>query len=190
MTDRDELQLQWAMPLLEKDELFAQMTPEDRLRIIRESIDFGTHIAEKTREKLGIPTGAESVREMLVSLGCGVRVDDEKELPGPMSEYEEDLLAARFYTLRVRQRAAQAAERGEWTSGWYELYAQCIARELFHHVENAGSGKASHHVRFKNRLLGLLPVSRPVEASREIACLVFVRDFLGLPEIPLLMRDE
>ena len=189
MAESEELQLQWAIDSLAKDEFFSQMTVEDQQRIIREAIDFGAHIAEKTREKLGVPLGAESVRQMLVSLGCGVRVDDASDLPGPMSEYEEDLVAARFYTLRVRRRAASAIERGEWNAGWYELYAQCIARELVHHVENTGSGKASHHIRLRTRLMGLLPVSRPVETAREIACLVFVKDFLGLPEVPLLMRD-
>ena len=181
---------QWAMNSLKKDEFFAQISQQDRTRIIDESIDFGTHLAEKIREKISVPAGVESIRKMLVTLGCGVRVDDESGLPGPMSEYEEDLLAARFFTLRIRQRALAAADRGEWRSGWCELYEQCLAWELFHHVENTISGKASHHVRFKERLLGMVPVSRPVETSREIAGLVFVRDFLGLTGIPLLMRDE
>jgi len=190
MAGTEELQFQWALDSLMKDAFFPRMTMEDRRRIIGEAIKFGAHLAEKTREKLGIPTGAESIRHMLVSLGCGVRVDEVSKLPGPMSEYEDDLLSARFYTLRVRQRAVEATERGEWSTGWYELYAQCLAREFFHHVENALSGKASHHVRLRDRLLGILPVSRPVEAAREIACLVFVQDFLALPEVPLLMRDE
>lgn len=189
MNGMDDRELQWATELLQKDALFRKMTEEDRQRVIREAIAFGAHLAEKTREKLGIPAGAESVRQKLVSLGCAVRVDEESPLPGPMSEYADDLLAARFYTLRIRQVAAEALERGEWDKGWFELYAQCIARELFHHVENTLSGKTSHHVRFREKLLGILPVSRPVEAAEQVACLVFVRDFLDLPELPLLLRD-
>ena len=190
MTETEDLQLQWARESLARDGLYSRMPEKERLRIINEAIQFGVHIAEKTREKLGTPKGADSIREMLVSLWCGVRVDETSEPPGPMSEYMEDLLAARFYTRRIRSRAAECAERGEWNSGWYELYAQCIARELFRHVENTLSGKASHHIRFKERWLGLLPVSRPVETSREIACLAFVKSFLELPMIPGLLRDE
>ena len=112
----------WAMEILAKDDLFSQMTLKDQRRIIAESADFGAHLAEKTREKVGIPAGADSIRKMLVSLGCGVRVDEENGLPGPMSEYAEDLLTARFFTVRIRQQAAAAADKGEWSSGWYELY--------------------------------------------------------------------
>lgn len=179
----------WAMESLMQDEFFPRMKEEDCRRIIQEAIDFGAHIAQKTREKLGSSSDADSIREMLVSLGCSVRIDEVSELPGTMSEYEEDLLVARFYTLRVRQRAAEAIEREEWSTGWYELYAQCVARELFHHVENTLSGKASHHIRFPDRFLGIFPISRPVEAAREIACLVFVRDFLELADVPMMMRD-
>ncbi len=189
MVETGEYRRQWAMESLMQDEFFPRMTEEDCRRIIQEAIEFGAHIAQKTCEKLGTSSDADSIREMLVSLGCGVRIDDVSDLPGPMSEYEEDLLVARFYTLRVRHRAADAIERGEWSTGWYELYAQCVAKELFHHVENTLSGKASHHIRFPDRLLGLVPISRPVEAAREIACLVFVRDFLELPDVPMLMRD-
>ncbi|NMC32492.1 MAG: hypothetical protein GYA36_08555 [Veillonellaceae bacterium] len=189
MAVTEELQLQWARDILAGDEFFSRMTERDQVRIIQESIEFGIHIAEKTREKLGTPTGAEAIREMLVSLGCGVRVDETSDSSGPMSEYAEDLLAARFYTRRIRQRAAEYADRGQWDHGWFDLYAQCIARELFHHVENTLSGKTSHHVRFRDRLFGLLPVSRPVETTRTIACLTFVKHFLDLPEIPGLIRD-
>ena len=56
-------------------------------------------------------------------------------------------------------------------------------------MENTLSGKASHHVRFKAKLLGLLPVSRPVEMAGMIAGMVFVRDFLGLGSIPLLLQE-
>ena len=180
----------WAMEILAKDDLFSQMTLKDQRRIIAESADFGAHLAEKTREKVGIPAGADSIRKMLVSLGCGVRVDEENGLPGPMSEYAEDLLTARFFTVRIRQQAAAAADKGEWSSGWYELYEQCLSREIFHHVENTLSGKASHHVRFKAKLLGLLPVSRPVETAGRIAVMVFVRDFLGLGSIPTLLQKD
>ena len=184
-----ENETQWAMEILAKDEFFAQMTKTDQERIIAEAIEFGTHLAEKTRDRLGIPTGVDSISGMLSGLGSGVRIDDVTETAGPMSEYAEDLLMARFFTLRIRQRAAAAADRGEWNSGWYALYEQCLARELFHHVENTISGKASHHIRFKERWLGLVPVSRPVETAGDIASLVFIRDFLNLDSIPFLMRD-
>jgi hypothetical protein len=181
---------QWMLESLAIDEFFVQLSEQDKSRIIKEAVDFGAHLAEKIREKMGLPDGVESIRKSLMTLGCGVRIDDETGPPGPMSVYEDDLLAARFFTLRIRRRAEEADERGEWSSGWNELYEQCLARELFHHVENTISGKASHHIRFKERLLGLLPVSRPVETSRQIAGLIFVKDYLGLTEIPLLMRDE
>ena len=45
------------------------------------------------------------------------------------------------------------------------------------------------HIRFNDRFLDLFPVSRPVEAAREIACVIFVQYFLQLPDLPLLMRD-
>lgn len=189
MTIQDETELLWAAQLLAKDEFFARMTAQDQSRIINESVDFGVHLAEKTRERLGVPDGVESISLMLSGLGANVRVDEENGPPGPMSEYEEDLLLARFFTQRIRQRAASAAERGEWSSGWYELYEQCLARELFRHVENTISGKASHHIRFKEKVLGLLPVSRPVETACDIARLIFVRDFLQLKSLPLLMLD-
>ena len=179
----------WAMEILAKDEFFAQMTKPDQERIIAEAIEFGSHLAEKTRDRLGVPAGVESISGMLSGLGSGVRTDDVTDTAGPMSEYAEDLLMSRFFTLRIRQRAAAAADRGEWNSGWYALYEQCLARELFHHVENTISGKASHHIRFKERWLGLVPVSRPVEAAGDIASLVFIRDFLNLDSIPFLMRD-
>ena len=181
---------QWAMDSLTKDDFFPQMTVPDQHRIVGDAIKFGAHLAEKTREKLGVPSGADSMIEMLGSLGCVVRFDEKSGLPGPMSLYEEDLSAALFFLRRIRDRASEALELGKWDTGWYELYAQCVARELFHHVEHTLSGKCSHHIRFQTRFLWVLPVSRPVEASREIACLVFVRDFLGLPDIPLMMRDE
>ena len=190
MATRDAAELLWARQLLAKDEFFAQMTPQDQDRIINESVDFGAHLAEKTRERLGVPAGVESISRMLSGLGANVRIDEENGPPGPLSEYENDLLLARFFTLRIRRRAADAVERGEWNSGWYELYEQCLARELFHHVENTISGKASHHVRFKDKLLGIVPVSRPVETACEVAELVFVRDFLQLKSLPLLMRDS
>ena len=181
--------LLWARQLLAKDEFYAQMSPQEQERIIQEAVDFGSHLAEKTRERLGAPAGVESISRMLSGLGAGVRIDETNGLPGPMAEYAEDLLMARFYTQRIRQRAVEAAERGEWSSGWYELYEQCLARELFRHVENTISGKASHHIRFKDKVLGVLPVSRPVETTRQIAGLVFVRDFLQLTSLPLLMLD-
>lgn len=190
MAEDKFLSAQWTLDSLAKDEFFTQISEQDKSRIIKEAADFGAHLAEKIREKMGLPAGVESIRKNLMTLGCGVRTDDETGPPGPMSVYEDDLLAARFFTLRIRKRAEAAAERGEWSAGWYELYEQCLARELFHHVENTISGKASHHIRIKERLLGLLPVSRPVETSREIAGLIFVRDYLALKEIPLLMRDE
>ncbi len=189
LVESDNSGVQWAVALLAKDEFFIQLSEQDCNRIINESIVFGAHLAEKIREKMGLPSGPESIRQKLMTLGCGVRVDDETGPPGPLSEYEEDLLAARFFTFRIRRRAEEAVEHGEWSSGWYDLYEQCLARELFHHVENTISGKASHHIRFKERLLGIVPVSRPVEASRQIAGAVFVRDYLGLSTIPLLTRE-
>lgn len=189
MATRDETELLWALQLLAKDEFFAQMTTQDQHRIINESIDFGSHLADKTRMKLGDPKGVDSIRSTLSGLGAAIRIDEENGPPGPMSEYEEDLLLARFFTQRIRWRAADAAERGEWSNGWYELYEQCLARELFRHVENTISGKASHHIRFKDKLLGLLPVSRPVEAACEIASMVFIRDFLQLESLPILMLE-
>ncbi len=189
MADQGEAGLLWAGQLLAKDEFFFRMTPQEQSRIITEAVDFGLHLAEKTRERLGAPAGVESISQMLSGLGANVRIDEENGPPGPMSEYEEDLLLARFFTQRIRRRAADAAEQGEWNSGWYELYEQCLARELFRHVENTISGKASHHIRFKDKVLGLVPVSRPVEAARQIAGLVFVRDFLQLKSLPLLMLD-
>ena len=189
MAIQEEADLSWARQLLAKDEFFARMTAQDQSRIINESVDFGVHLAEKTRERLGVPAGVESISRMLSGLGANVRIDEENGPPGPMSEYEEDLLLARFFTQRIRLRANNAAERGEWHTGWYELYEQCLARELFRHVENTISGKASHHIRFKDKVLGLVPVSRPVETACDIARLIFVRDFLQLNSLPLLILD-
>lgn len=189
-TEGRHLQFQWAMKLLMKDDFFARMPVEDRSRIIGEAIKFGAHLAGKAREELGAPSGADSISQMLASLGCIIRIDEKSGLPGSLSRYEDDMSAALFFVRRIRDATSAATERGEWAAGWYELYELCIARELFHHMENTLSGKASHHVRFKDRFLGLFPVSRPVEAAREIACVVFVQDFLGLPEAPLMMRDD
>lgn len=189
MTEIEELKVQWAMNSLMKDEFFAKMAEKDCCRIIVEATKFGTHLAEKAREQLGAPVGADSIRDMLETLGCVVRIDEKSGLPGPMSMYEEDLSAALFFKRRIRDTACTAIEQKEWTTGWYDLYAQCLARELFHHMEHTLSGKASHHIRFQDRFLGLVPISRPVETARKIACLVFVREFLGLSEVPLMMRD-
>lgn len=187
MGGHEMTEMKWAVELLAKEKFFTQLTAPEKNRMIREAIDFGIHLAEKVREKIGPPEGVESIRQILVSLGCGFRVDDEIDLPGPMSEYEEDLLAARFFTRRIRSRALQAAERDQWHDGWYKLYEQCLTRELFHHVENTISGKASHHIRFKRKWLGFFPVSQPVEGSRMIAALIFIKEFLGLEAIPILM---
>ena len=114
MAIQEEADLSWARQLLAKDEFFARMTAQDQSRIINESVDFGVHLAEKTRERLGVPAGVESISRMLSGLGANVRIDEENGPPGPMSEYEEDLLLARFFTQRIRLRANDAAERGEW----------------------------------------------------------------------------
>lgn len=190
MTAEKALQDQWAMNVLSKDKLFARMAERDHRLVISEAEKFGAHLAEKAREEFGVPGGPESIRGMLETLGCVVRIDEKSGLPGPMSQYEEDLSAALFFIRRIRDTACRAIEQCEWNSGWYDLYAQCLARELFHHMEHTLSGKASHHIQFKERLFGLLPVSRPVESAREIACLVFVKHLLDLPGIPALMCDE
>jgi hypothetical protein len=188
MAKVEDIQHKWAMASLAKDELFARMPEPDRCRIILEAINFGSHLAKRAREQLVIPFGPEAISEMLEALGCVVRIDEKSGLPGPMSEYEEELGAALFFLRRIRETASKAIEENKWTKGWYDLYAQCLARELFHHMEHTLSGKASHHIRFGDRFLGLVSVSRPVETAREIACLVFVRDLMGLNEIPLMMR--
>jgi hypothetical protein len=179
----------WAQVLLEADPLFSKMAAAMQEDVVKQSVQFGKHIGEKTREKLGEPGNAESIRLKLVSLGCGVRVDDENDQSGPMSIYEEDLLTAKFFTFRIRRRAFQKAEQALWNSGWYELYSQCVAREMFRHIENTLSGKVSHHVRLKERLWGLFPVTRPVETSRDIANIAFIQTFLSLDEPPLLMLE-
>ena len=189
MAEGEELQLQWAMASLSGEKLFQRMTEKDRCRIVSEAIKFGAHLAEKAREQLGVPTGPDSIRAMLETLGCVVRTDEKSGLPGPISQYEEDLSAALFFTRRIRDTACKVIEQNECAKGWYELYAQCLARELFHHMEHTLSGKASLHIRFRDHFLGLVPVMRPVETAREIACLIFVRDFLTLTEVPLFLRD-
>lgn len=186
MTEEQE---QWAITLLSKDKSFARMTESDRRRIMSEAEKFGSHLAEKARAELGVPQGSDSIRSMLETLGCVVRLDEKSGLPGPMSQYEEDLSAALFFTRRIRDTACKASEQCEWSSGWYDLFAQCLAKELFHHIEHTMSGKASHHIRIQDRFLGLIPVSRPVEVAREIACLIFVKQFLDLPAIPGLISN-
>lgn len=187
MDGNEKAEYSWAEDLLATEKFFNQLLDGEKQRILNEAVDFGSHLAEKVRERIGSPDGTESIRKMLISLGCGLRIDDEVDLPGPMSEYEEDLLAARFFTRRIRTRAEQAAERDEWHAGWLELFEQCLARELFHHVENTISGKASHHIRIKRNIWGVFPASEPVESSRIIAGIVFVKEFLNLKTIPVLM---
>ena len=102
MAATEEINHQWAMELLMKDEWFSRMAVEDHRRIIGEAIKFGTHLAENTCEKLGVPSGAESICQMLASLGCVVRIDEKSGLPGPMSLYEEDLSAALFFMRILR----------------------------------------------------------------------------------------
>ena len=65
MAIQEEADLSWARQLLAKDEFFARMTAQDQSRIINESVDFGVHLAEKTRERLGVPAGVESISRML-----------------------------------------------------------------------------------------------------------------------------
>ena len=190
MKQNNDLQLQWAEKILAKDKFYSKMQPEEHQRIIREAIRFGAHLAEKTQEQFGVPSGPEAIQEILKILGCIIRINEKSGLGGALSCYEEELSAALFFVRRIRETALAAIEKGEWHSGWYELYAQCTARELFHHLEHALSGKASQHIRFKTKFLGLIPVSHPVETAGKIACLVFVRDFLALQEVPLLMHDE
>ena len=71
MTETEDLQLQWARESLARDGLYSRMPEKEQLRIIDEAIQFGVHIAEKTREKLGTPKGADSIREMESPYGKG-----------------------------------------------------------------------------------------------------------------------
>lgn len=178
----DEMVSEAAMGLKIFDQFVfgGQLTTEERMSIVEESIRIGKQRAEQVRKEFGNQEPVQILSDM------GIRIVEEKERKTLNLDYVK---LAEFYVKAGEIRLnADALERiGEKIdSGLAKKII--LSHELYHFFEITRWGRTADLFVKRVRLFGWIPVKRKMLPAAEIAADSFAKAYLGLSIHPRIIE--
>lgn len=162
--------------------VFADCLEEnDKIRIIRESIELGTLRAEEIKKEFG----SCDPKDLLSALGILLEYETQKQ-----SLNENYVKFAEFYAkskvIRINEPAVRKLDQ-KMKPGLAEDIVLC--HELYHYFEMARWGRTSEQFIRTVKLFGVIPVKRRMLPASELAANSFTKTYLGLDFNPQIIEE-
>lgn len=169
----------WGFIELQKDSNFKYFKQKDKENIILISEAFGKNVAENIIKKFGNPNNFIELNDIVNTLGGKVIIYEKSFSPVYLAEYNEKNKEITCYKMNIEKYTKRLGKNHEVLKR-YNLLTICVAHELFHHIENINTSKASYKIRLERSFCKIIKYHIKPESAREIAAHAFVQELLGI----------